>query len=82
MRDTDIKTEGIVVQMNPRTLEKKDFALLHRPGGVGHYVSRGARDRFGHLFFGQVARPLPTGLSRLDMDVNGIDLHRPVRTWG
>jgi hypothetical protein len=76
-------TEGIVVRYNPRTGEKEDFArLVGHPGGQGHYVSRAGRDRHGNLFFGQVTRPIPTGISRLPMDTEGTDLHLPVRTWG
>jgi len=76
------ETEGIIVQLDPRTLERRDFAKLNRPGGDGHYVSRGARDRFGNLFFGHVPSPTPAGISRLVMDAGGEGLHRPVRTWG
>jgi hypothetical protein len=77
------KTQGIVVQYNPKSGEKKDFAkLVGHPGGQGHYVSRGGRDRHGDLYFGQVARPIPTGISRLKMDAKGKNLHQPIRTWG
>ena len=75
-------TEGIVVRMDVRTLERTDYARVEKPGATGHYVSRAARDRFGNLFFGHVTRPLPTGLSRLVMDAGGEGLHHPVRTWG
>ncbi|MBI2503472.1 MAG: hypothetical protein HYW07_09625 [Candidatus Latescibacteria bacterium] len=79
----ETKTQGIVVQYNPKTGEKKDFAkLVGHPGGQGHYVARGGRDRHGNLFFGQVPRPIPAGISRLKMDAKGEDLHLPVRTWG
>ncbi|MGB2820754.1 MAG: hypothetical protein WBF17_07225, partial [Phycisphaerae bacterium] len=69
-------TEGVLVRMDVGTLAKTDYARLEKPGAMGHYVSRGARDRFGNLFFGHVARPLPTGISRLVMGADGEDLHR------
>ncbi|HUU21933.1 MAG TPA: hypothetical protein VM389_05295, partial [Phycisphaerae bacterium] len=78
----DYQTEVIVVQMDPRTLARKDFARLEKPGAYGHYVARAARDRFGNLLFGHVNRPIPVGISRLPMDAEGDDLHRPLRTWG
>jgi len=78
----DIRAEGIVVRMDVRTLERTDFARVEKPEAMGHYVSRGARDRLGNLFFGHVTRPLPTGISRLEMDAEGEDLHLPLRTWG
>jgi len=75
-------TESILVRMDVETLEKTDFARIEKPAARGHYVSRGARDRRGNLFFGHVCRPLPTGISRLAMDADGDQLHTPVRTWG
>jgi hypothetical protein len=80
-----IPTEGVVVRYDPATGGRSDFARLHgNPQGQGHYVSRGARDRHGNLFFGQVTRPIPAGISRLDMGIDSAraDLHAPVRTWG
>ena len=77
-----IETQSICVRMDVATLERADFARVEKPGAAGHYVSRAARDRLGNLFFGHVARPLPTGLSRLDMGAEGSDLHLPLRTWG
>lgn len=82
---TDVPTRGVVVRYDPKTGERADAALLQaHPGGQGHYVSRAARDRHGNLFFGQVPRPVPAGLSRLEMGAAGPrrDLHVPVRTWG
>jgi len=77
-----IDTEGVVVQMNTETLEKRDFARLQEPTQRCHYVSRAARDSLGNLFFGQVPRPIPAGISRLQMDAKGENLHLPIRTWG
>ena len=80
--DQKHKPEGIIVRMDTRTLEKTDFARVHRPDGQGHYVSRGARDRHGNLFFGQVVRPIPAGFSRLEMNETADNAHLPLRTWG
>jgi len=77
-----LTSEVVLVAMDVETLDKTDVARVMKPGARGHYVSRAARDRFGNLFFGHVARPLPTGISRLAMDADGDDLHLPLRTWG
>ena len=78
-----ITTEGVVVQMDPATLERQDHALLDAPAGYpGHYVSRGGRDRHGDLYFGMVNHHGPVGMYRLLMDADGDDMHEPVRTWG
>ena len=80
-----VTVEGIVVRFDPRTAERTDVArLVGAPGGQGHYVSRAARDRRGDLFFGQVPRPIPAGISRLPMGGRAArpDQHGPVRTWG
>ena len=78
----DCRMDVVVVRMDPRTLAKEDVVLLSKPGGYGNYVSRAGRDRFGNLFFGHVNRPIPAGISRLETDAEGEDLHRPLRTWG
>ncbi len=77
-----VQTEVIVVQMDVQTLERTDYARLERNGARGHYVARAARDRRGNLFFGHVIMPSPTGISRLEMNAQGDDLHLPLRTWG
>ncbi len=74
--------DQIVVQMDVKTLAKVDYAKLEKPGAFGHYVSRAARDAKGNLFFGDVNRPIPVGLSRLAMEAKGDNLHLPLRTWG
>ena len=75
--------EGVVVQMDPASGKRCDFAMLTRQGGMANYASRGARDRFGHLYFGQGAKT-GVGMARLVMDHNGdaVNLHEPLRTWG
>jgi hypothetical protein len=77
------KVDGIVVQYDTKTGKKVDFAKLERPDGCqGHYISRGARDRFGNLYFGNVTRPKAAGIYRVKMDAAGDNLHLPMRTWG
>jgi len=74
---------GVVCQMNPETLEKREIAHLTHEGRTAQYVSRGARNRFGNLFFGHVGG-VPSGIFRLPMNAPGgrSDLHEPLRTWG
>jgi len=75
-------TEQIIVQMDPKTGRRTDFARVGKPGAWVNYISRAARDRFGNLFFGHVNMPKPVGLSRLEMNAEGNNLHEPLRTWG
>ena len=79
---TEIDCEGILIEMDVRTLERREAARVEDPEGWGQYVARAGRDRFGNLFFGHVNRPIPVGISRLEMNAKGDDLHRPLRTWG
>ncbi|HRU23778.1 MAG TPA: hypothetical protein P5569_07515 [Candidatus Latescibacteria bacterium] len=74
---------GVVCQVNPQTMEKKDFAYLKEEGRPSQYVSRAGRDRFGNLYFGHVGGT-PSGMFRLPMDnpSGRSDLHEPLRTWG
>ena len=81
----DHELEGWIVQMNPQTLEQRDFARIHRSDGQLNYCSRAGRDRHGHLYFGHACCRQPTGFSRLLMDANhrkDQPLHLPLRTWG
>ena len=81
----DHALEGWIVQLNPQTLEKRDFARIDRSDAQLHYCSRAGRDRHGHLYFGHSCAKLPLGVSRLPMDTNGREnepLHLPLRTWG
>lgn len=75
---------GIVVRMDPETREREDVAELDRGDDKpSHYVSRGAMDRNGDLFFGNVGGT-PSGIFRLPMncetppDPN----QHPLRPWG
>ena len=78
----DWKADQVLVALDVRTLQREDIARLEKPGSHGNYVSRGARDRNGDLFFGHVNRPVPVGLSRVVRPAEGEDLHLPLRTWG
>ena len=78
---TSKESVGVVWQMNPQTLEKREFAYLTQEGRTAQYVSRGAIDKFGNLFFGHVGG-VPSGMFRLPMNQTGDNLHKPLRTWG
>jgi len=75
--------EGVVWRLDPATLEREEVALLERPEHNAQYVSRGAPDHNGDLFFGHVG-PSPVGLFKLHMpeDRKKQDAHLPIRMWG
>ncbi len=75
--------EGVVWRLNPETLEREEVAMLERPGEYAQYVSRGAVDHNGDLFFGHVG-PRPVGIFKVDMpdDRKKQDAHLPIRMWG
>jgi len=75
--------EGVVYRLNPETLEKEEVAVLSRPGHFAQYVSRGAVDHNGDLFFGHVG-PRPVGIFKLKMppERKRENAHLPIRTWG
>ena len=76
--------EGVVWRMDPETLERTEVAVLRRPDSNAQYVSRGAVDHNGDLFFGHVGRPRPVGLFRVEMpaDRRREGAHLPLRMWG
>ncbi len=75
--------EGVVWRMDPGTLEREEVTLLKRPDAPAQYVSRGAVDHNGNLFFGHVG-PRPVGLFRVEMpeDRKKKNAHLPIRIWG
>ena len=77
------RVEGVVWRMDPRTLKKEEVAYLRRPDASSHYVSRGAVDSHGDLFFGHVGRK-PVGFFKVAMPAERRkkDSHLPLRTWG
>ena len=64
---SDVEVEGVVWRMNPATLEREEVAILKRPETAAQYVTRGAVDKNGDLFFGHVGRPTPVGFFKMNM---------------
>ncbi len=83
MGDDHEEMEGVVIRVNPSTLQREEVAVLRRPGHCAQYVSRGAVDHNGDLFFGHVG-PRPVGIFKVQMppDRKRKDAHLPIRTWG
>lgn len=75
--------EGVIFSLNPETLEREEVGILERPDKCTQYVSRGAVDHNGDLFFGHVG-PSPVGLFKVDMpeDLKKENAHLPIRMWG
>ena len=74
---------GVVLRIDPNTLVKEEVTQLCRKGTSAQYVSRGARDRRGNLFFGHVGIP-PVGIFKLTMPSKNRknQAHLPLRMWG
>jgi hypothetical protein len=75
--------EGVVWRLDPKTLKREEFARLERPDAFAQYVSRGAADKDGDLFFGHVG-PRPVGLFKVAMpaELKRANAHLPLRMWG
>ena len=75
--------EGVVWRIDPNTLEREEVTVLERPDASAHYVSRGAVDRHGDLFFANVSKS-PVGIFKLHMpkDRKKENAHLPIRMWG
>jgi hypothetical protein len=75
--------EGVVWRLDPSTLRREEVTRLHHPNGPAHYVSRGAVDHNGDLFFGHVGNR-PCGIFKVSMpaDRKKRDAHLPIRMWG
>ncbi|MFC1451741.1 hypothetical protein ACFLSJ_00165 [Verrucomicrobiota bacterium] len=75
--------EAMLWRMDPQTLEREEIAVLERPDALSQYVSRGAIDHNGDLFFG-VVRPRPVGIFKVSMPAGRrrADAHLPLRMWG
>jgi hypothetical protein len=84
MDPTRKEKEGVVWRVDPETMEREEVALLERPDAFAQYVSRGAVDRNGNLFFGHVGRPLPVGIFKMELpeERRRENAHLPIRTWG
>lgn len=78
------KLEGVVWRLDPKTYQRQEVAVLKRPEGTGHYISRGAVDASGDLFFGQVGAPKPVGMFKVTVpqDRKRDNAHLPIRMWG
>jgi hypothetical protein len=84
MPHTDASSEGVIWRVNPETLEREEVAILECEGKRNaHYVSRGAVDHNGDLFFGHIGSQ-PSGLFRVAMPESRKrkNAHLPIRMWG
>jgi hypothetical protein len=75
--------EGVVWRLDPATLRREEVTRLEHPMGFAHYVSRGAVDHNGDLFFGHVGSR-PSGIFKVSMPANRKkkNAHLPIRMWG
>jgi hypothetical protein len=75
--------EGVVWRLNPATLKREEVARLEHPKEFAQYVSRGAVDHNGDLFFGHVGSH-PSGIFKVQMppDRKKQNAHLPIRMWG
>ena len=75
--------EGVVWRLNPATLERQEVAILEHPTQPAQYVSRGAVDHNGDLFFGNVGTK-PVGLFKVHLPAarKKTNAHLPIRMWG
>jgi hypothetical protein len=77
--------EGVIWRLDPDTLVKEEVGLLKHPVGTSQYVSRGAVDHNGDLFFGYINhRARPAGIFKITMpeDRKKKNAHLPIRIWG
>ena len=81
--DDHKEQEGVIWRLDPDTLEREEVAVLERPDNSAQYVSRGAVDHNGDLFFGHVG-PKPVGIFKVSMpeDRKRENAHLPIRIWG
>ncbi|MCX6917615.1 MAG: hypothetical protein NT167_32040 [Verrucomicrobia bacterium] len=75
--------EGVVWRLNPRTLQREQVAILQHPTHAAQYVSRGAVDHNGNLFFGVVGTS-PVGVFKVHLPASRRkkNAHLPIRMWG
>ncbi len=74
--------EGVVWRIDPKTLRREEVAVLLEPYPA-QYVSRGAVDHNGDLFFAHIG-PRPMGIYKITVPKNRRkrDAHLPIRMWG
>ena len=83
MKDKPHEREGVVWRLNPATLERQEVAVLEHPTQPAQYVSRGAVDHQGDLFFGNVGtRPVGVFKVHLPSERKKPNAHLPIRMWG
>ncbi len=77
------ESEGVVWRLDPSTLKREEVTRLKHPNGAAQYVSRGAVDHNGDLFFGHIGSR-PAGIFKVSMPANRKkkDAHLPIRMWG
>ena len=75
--------EGVVWRLDPATLKREEITVLEHPTTLAQYVSRGAVDHNGDLFFGHVGSR-PSGIFKVSMpaDRKKKNAHLPIRMWG
>jgi len=75
--------EGVVWRLDPKTYEREEVARLEHPKNFAQYVSRGAVDHNGDLFFGHVGSH-PSGIFKVTMppERKRPNAHLPIRMWG
>ena len=75
--------EGVVWRLDPATLQRQEVTTLKHPTHPAQYVSRGAVDHNGDLFFGHVGSR-PSGIFKVEMppDRKKQNAHLPIRMWG
>jgi hypothetical protein len=83
LKGAKIETQGVVWRLDPETLNREEVSQLVHPTGEAHYVSRGAVDHNGDLFFGHVGNR-PSGIFKVSMpaDRKRPNAHLPIRMWG
>ena len=83
MPGTGKELQGIVWRLDPQTLERQEVTQLKHPTRVANYVSRGAVDHNGDLFFGHVGNR-PSGIFKVSMPAERKkkNAHLPIRMWG
>ena len=75
--------EGVVWRLNPATSERQEVAILRHPNGPAQYVSRGAVDHHGNLFFGSVGvKPVGIFKVRVPAHRRKENAHLPIRCGG
>ncbi len=75
---------AVLCRMDPRTLRHEEVCTLAEGPGRHHYISRGARDAAGALYFAKVLAQ-PAGMYRVTLPGGAAAAARPdgrLRRWG